>query len=515
MKKGKVILMGAGVGSAEMISRLGFRKLAEADVVVTDRLIDPQLLSNVDSTKIVYAGKEGGRRSVGQEEINQLLVRLANEGKVVVRLKGGDPLIFGRGGEELESLAAAGVEFEIIPGITTASVAASFSGIPLTHRDFSSGVCLVTGHEDPDKEHPAIDYSALAKLGTIVFYMSVSKLEENLSALIAAGMSRETPGAIIEQAGSGSQRTFVSTIAELAKLAQREQVRAPAIVIVGKVATLREQFAWIEKRPLFGKTVVLTRPAERMMQLQTKLVELGAQVFAVPTIELKAMENERIDEVVSAICRGEFDWLVLTSPKGAEIFLDKLRAMELDARQLSGVKIAVIGQATGDVLRGAMIRPDLEPEEFTSKCLTTRLMGRNISGQRIVLFRAELAGRQMAKQLEGAGARVMQVAAYRTDFVETIEPVTLEWLEKSRSIDMVVFTSSSTARGFFGLAERYHLTPKIRKSQMISIGPVTSEEIRRHGHVVSGQADRQDADGIVQAILGNVKDKIVEEDALD
>jgi uroporphyrinogen III methyltransferase/synthase len=501
MARGKVILAGAGAGAADLMSLRVYRKLAEADVVVTDRLIDPQVLMEIDPQKIVYVGKEGGRRSVEQSEINALLIRLANEGKTVVRLKGGDPLIFGRGGEELESLAEAGVEFEIIPGITAASVAASFAGIPLTHRDFASGVCFVTGHEDPTKNESAIDYAALAKMGTVVFYMSVSRLGENLSALMAAGMSGQTPGAIVEQAGSGIQRTFVSPISELAKLAEREQVRAPSLVIVGKVAKLREKFAWIEKKPLFGKTIVLTRPAERMADLRMRLTELGAMVICVPTIELEAMDNSQNEKIVSDLCDGRFDWLVLTSPKGAEIFLDRMRAMKFDARNLYGVKIAVIGKATGDVLERAMIRADIEPGQFTSESLTAELIEQNISGKNILLFRAELADGKMAEQLESAGAAVTQIAAYRTKFIETIEPVTLGWLERSRSIDLIVFTSSSTVRGFMELAKRYGLMEKIQKAGMISIGPVTSEEIRRQGYTVLGQARRQDADGIVRAIL--------------
>jgi uroporphyrinogen III methyltransferase/synthase len=507
MAKGKVILAGAGAGQADLVSLRVHRKLVEADVVVTDRLIDPQLLAEIDSQKIIYVGKEGGRQSVLQSEINDLLIRLADEGKVVVRLKGGDPLIFGRGGEELESLAAAGVEFEIIPGITAASVAASFAGIPLTHRDFASGVCFVTGHEDPAKDQSAIDYAALAKIGTIVFYMSVSRLEENLSALMAAGMSRETPGAIVEQAGSGVTRTFVAPVSRLAQVAEREQVRAPSLVIVGNVVGLREKLAWVEKRLLFGKTIVLTRPAERMAELRTKLVELGAQVLSVPTIDLEGVEDGTVEAAVSAVCRGEFDWMVLTSPKGAEIFLERLRALKLDARNLHRVKIAVIGQATGDVLRRAMIEPDLSPEVFTSEALTSAMIEKNISEQRVVLFRAELADRRMTEKLEAAGAAVTQVTAYRTKFIETIEPVTLEWLERSRSIDYVVFTSSSTVRGFFDLAEQYGLTSKIRQAQMISIGPVTSEEIRKHGCEVCGQAQRQDAEGIVLEILNNANRK--------
>lgn len=503
MARGKVILAGAGAGQADLVSLRVYRKLAEADVVVTDRLIDPQLLAEVDSRKIFYVGKEGGRQSVLQGAINDLLIGLAREGKVVVRLKGGDPLIFGRGGEELESLAAAGVDFEIIPGITAASVAASVAGIPLTHRDFASGVCFVTGHEDPAKEQSLIDYAALAKVGTIVFYMSVSRLGENLSALMAAGMSGETPGAIVEQAGSGVSRTLVASISRLAEVAEREQVRAPSLVIVGNVVGLREKLSWVEKRSLFGKTIVLTRPAERMAELRTQLAELGACVLSVPTIELEATDDGSIEASVSGVCRGEFDWLVLTSPKGAEIFLEGLRTMKLDARNLHRVKIAVIGQATGQVLRRAMIEPDLSPEVFTSEALTMTLVGKNLSGQRVLLFRAELADRQMAEKLEAAGAAVTQVAAYRTKFLEKIEPVTLEWLERSRSIDYVVFTSSSTVRGFFDLAERHGLTAKVRQARMISIGPVTSEAIRKRGCEVGGEAQRQDAAGIVLEILNH------------
>jgi uroporphyrinogen III methyltransferase/synthase len=501
MARGKVILIGAGAGDGELMSRRAARKLSEADVIVTDRLIDAKILVGIDPEKILYVGKGGGMRSVEQTEINALLIKLAGEGKIVARLKGGDPLIFGRGGEELESLTAAGIPFEIVPGITAASVAASYAGIPLTHRDLASTVCFVTGHEDPNKTRSAIDYAALAKMGTIVFYMSVSRLGENLSALMTAGLDGRTPAAIIEQAGSGLQRTIVATVSKLAETARRENVKAPALVIVGEVVSLREKLAWFETKPLFGKTVVLTRPSERMTELGSELSELGAQVLPVPTIELQAMpENETIDTAIRDIGEGKYDWLVLTSPKGVDVLADRLRAIKLDARTLSKVKIAVIGEATGNKLRDYLIEPDLQPKPFTSEALADALIEQKISGQKVLLLRAELADNQMAESLTAAGAKVTQVSAYRTRFVDSIEPVVLERLERSRSIDFVVFGSSSTVRSFFAMVDRYSLQDKVRQATMISIGPVTSRQLKDLGHTAI-EADEQSTAGLLSAIL--------------
>jgi uroporphyrinogen III methyltransferase/synthase len=482
-----------------MMSLLARRRLEEADVIVTDRLIDPAILVGMDPEKIIHVGKAGGIASTNQGEINELLVRLSEEGKKIARLKGGDPLIFGRGGEELEILAEKKIPFEIVPGVTAASVAASFAGIPLTHRDAASTLCFVTGQEEPGKTESAIDYGALAKMGTIVFYMSISRLRENLKKLIDAGLPEEIPGAIVERAGSGGQRTLVSSISTLADLAEREGVKAPAIVIVGKVVTLREKLGWFEKQPLFGKTIVLTRPAERMAGLQELLLGMGADVIAVPTIKLETATDG--GDEIRGLAEGRFDWLVLTSPKGVESFVDRLKAGKIDVRSLSDVRIAVIGSATADRLRDYLIEPDLQPKVFTSAALTDAMITMGISQKRILLFRAELADDRMAELLRAQGAIVTQAIAYRTQFVEIIEPITLERLERSRSIDAVVFTSSSTVRSFCELIKKYALDEKFRKTKNISIGPITSEQIRQMGMSVSAEAEEQNAGGIVKTLL--------------
>lgn len=499
MADGKVILVGAGAGGADLISRRGYAALRTADVIITDRLIDPGLLTGIDPGKIRYVGKGGGMASVPQDAINETLIALAREGRTVVRLKGGDPLIFGRGGEELEALAAAGIGFEIVPGITAASVAAASTGIPLTHRDVASTVCFVTGHEDPDKADSAVDFSALAGMGTIVFYMSVSTLRTNLSRLAAAGVAETTPAAIVEQAGSHRQRTFVATVAGLADVAEREHVGAPALVIIGEVAALRKKLAWFEQRPLFGKTIISTRPIDRMEELHARLHELGACVLAVPTIALEDMPD--YSELDHALAQGEFDWLVLTSPKTIEILLSRLQTLGKDVRALGRFRIAVIGQATAQSVRAYRIEPDLQPEKFTAEALGEALIRAGVAGKRILLLRAELADNRMRDQLTRAGAEVVSFPAYRTRFIETIDPIVLEHIQRSRTIDYILFTSSATVRGFYDLVERYNLAETIRNARRISIGPVTSKQLADLGHPADLEAEEQSAEGLTKILM--------------
>ncbi len=509
MTIGKIILVGAGAGSADLISRAGLAHLKSADAVVTDRLLDPGLLAGIDPVKITYVGKGPGRHSVPQDQINQTLIDLAQIGKTVVRLKGGDPFIFGRGGEELDALVAAGIPFEIVPGITAASVAAAFAGIPLTHRDLTSTLCFVTGHEDPSKDSSALDYRALAKMGTIVFYMGVTRLRQTLFQLISAGLDPATPAAIIENAGSGAQRTFLAHAGCLADLAEQENLKPPALVILGRVVQLREKFAWFEQKPLFGKTIVLTRPADRVDDLATRLTNLGAHILYVPTIELTDMPNyTKLDSILGGMAASSrpclsFDWLVLTSPKTIEVILTRLKVLNLDIRALGHFKIAVIGQTTADTLRSCFLEPDLIPPEFTSKALTETLIAQGVRDKRILLLRAELADNDMTTNLTAAGAHVTCLPAYRTEFIDTIEPITLELLQKSRTLDFLVFTSSSTARGFFDLVEKYNLESNIKNSKIISIGPVTTDQLAKLGRPDSLQAKEQSAPGLIDAILDN------------
>jgi uroporphyrinogen III methyltransferase/synthase len=520
---GKIILIGAGAGPADLISRSGLARLNSADAVVTDRLLDPGLLAGIAPEKITYVGKGPGRHSVPQDQINHILVDLARAGKTVVRLKGGDPFIFGRGGEELDALAAAGIPFEIVPGITAASVAAAFAGIPLTHRDLTGTLCFVTGHEDPAKDSSALDYHALAKMGTIVLYMGITRLRQTLLSLISAGLDPATPAAIIENAGSGQQRTFTAHAGCLADLAEQESVKPPALVILGHVVQLREKFAWFEQKPLFGKTVVLTRPADRVDTLYRQLTDLGARVLCVPTIELTDMPDyTQLDAILGGMASSSrpclpaprstlnapqsYDWLVLTSPKTIEVVLNRLKHLNLDIRALGHFKIAVIGRATGDTIRSYFLEPDLTPAEFTSKALTEALIAEDIQGKRILLLRAELADNDMTRDLTAAGAEVTCLPAYRTKFIDTIEPITLELLQKSRSIDFLVFTSSSTARSFFDLVKKYNLEPNIQTAKLISIGPVTTDQLTQLGHSASFQAREQSAPGLLDAILAHAQE---------
>jgi uroporphyrinogen III methyltransferase/synthase len=502
MTVGKIYLVGAGIGEAGLISELGKKKLHLADVIVTDRLIDPAVLLEIDSSKIIYVGKTGGKKSITQDEINRLLIDHAKSGKNVVRLKGGDPLIFGRGGEELEAVVSEGVPFEIIPGITAAAVAAAYCGIPLTHRDFASTMAFVTGHEDPEKFMSSIDYSALAKMGTIVLYMGVTTLRQTITSLIDAGLSSATPSVIIEQAGSPLQRTLLAPVSELADLAELEDIRPPALVIIGKVVELRNKLAWFEKKILFGKKIILTRPADRMKDLHDQLAELGACVIPVPVINLVDLPDySAVDREIIAAVDGCYHWLALTSPKTVDVLFDRLAVLGKDVRALSKIKIAVIGQATADKVLQARIAPDLMPDKFTSLALTDSLLKQKIKGQKILLLRSELADDQMTETLTSAGAIPHQLGVYRTEYVNEIDPLTLERLHRCRKIDMIVFTSSSTVKGFYSLAKQYELDSLIENARRISIGPVTTKTLQQLNLPADAIADEQTSAGIIRTIL--------------
>ncbi|HEX8752969.1 MAG TPA: uroporphyrinogen-III C-methyltransferase, partial [Solirubrobacterales bacterium] len=406
-RKGVVYLVGTGPGDPGLMTARSLELIAEADAVFYDRLIPPGALGGArEDAELVYVGKQPGAPSVPQEEIGERLIAAAREGRSVVRLKGGDPFVFGRGGEEGEALREAGVEFEVVPGITAGVAATAYAGIPVTHRDDASAVAFVTGHEDPAKEETALDWDALARFpGTLVFYMGVKRLPENAASLIAAGRDPEQPAAAIERGTWPGQRTVGATLETLAEAVEREEVRAPALIVVGPVAARREQLAWLERRPLHGRRVIVTRARAQASGLAKILRELGAEVVELPAIRVEPrIDSEAVREAVARI--GEYSLVCLTSPNGVRLLFEALAAAGLDARALgggtekmqvgevasgagsAGTVIAAIGPGTARALTRHGIRADIVPERFVAESLVGALEEVDVAGKRVLIARA-------------------------------------------------------------------------------------------------------------------------------
>lgn len=519
-QRGLVVLVGAGPGDPGLITCAGADWLRRADVVCYDRLAAPQLLDLCPPTaERIYVGKGPSAHAMPQEEINALLVRRCAEGKLVVRLKGGDPLIFGRGGEEADALKAAGLAYRIVPGVTAAIAAGAYAGIPLTDRRLATTVTFVTGHEDPAKDESSINYAALAGVDTLVFYMGVGNLPAIAERLMANGRSGEDPVAIVAEATTPRQRTLVATLATAAAEAQKAGVRPPALTIVGKVVTLRQRLAWLEKLPLFGRSVLVTRTRKQASRLSCALAELGANVIETPAIDIAPPEDwAPVDAALrriagergplkdpTAATRGgsvgrAFDWLVLTSPNGAEALVERMKALKLDARALAGVKIAAVGPATAEVLRGNFIEPDLMPGKFTTEALADALLaGADVAASRFLLARADIATEPLAARLRAAGAAVEEVTLYRTVRPAALSEDALAALKAGR-VDWVTFTSSSTVANFLALLQGSGVD--LAGVKLASIGPVTSDAIRAGGLRPTVEASVHTIDGLVAAIAG-------------
>jgi uroporphyrinogen III methyltransferase / synthase len=513
-RAGVVYLVGAGPGDPGLMTARSLELIAAADTVFYDRLIPPGALGGArGEAELVYVGKQPGVPSVPQEEIGARLVAAAREGKSVVRLKGGDPFVFGRGGEEGEALRAAGVEFEVVPGVTAGVAATAYAGIPVTHRDDASAVAFLTGHEDPEKEESALDWDALAAFpGTLVFYMGVKRLGENAAALIAAGRDPEEPAAAVERGTWPGQRTVAATLGTIAAAVERERVKAPALIVVGAVAARREDLAWLERRPLHGRRVVVTRARAQASGLAATLRELGAEVVELPAIRIEPrVESEEVRRAVESI--GEYALVCLTSPNGAHLLFDALaQAAEpsadgtgagtasdkrgrrgLDARALAGATVAAIGQGTARALAEHGIAADVVPERFVAEALVEALGAVEVEGKRVLVARAADARDVLPEALRDRGAEVDVVALYETVREQPDEAA----IEAAQAADYVTFTSSSTVTNLVAaLGGRFPAGARI-----VSIGPVTSETARAAGLDVGVEAERHDVDGLLAALL--------------
>jgi len=494
---GKVYLIGAGPGDPGLFTLKGKAILERADCVVYDYLASEDLLrfARAEAEKI-YVGKRGGAHSMSQAGINELLVRKAREGRVVARLKGGDPFVFGRGGEEAEELVKAGIPFEVVPGISSGYAAPAYAGIPLTHRDFTSGVAFLTGHEDPTKAETALDWSKLATgVGTLVFFMGVKNLPEITSALLQHGRRPETPVAVIRWGTRPDQQVVTGTLADITSKAAG--IAPPAITVVGEVVSLRDQLNWFERLPLFGKRIVITRTQEQAGVLREALADLGAGVVEIPTIEIREPASwEPLDGAIRRL--EEFQYLLVTSANGVRNFLARLRACGRDVRDLKGLLIGAIGPATAAEFAKTGVRVDFVPRDYRAEGLLEVLSRHELQGKSFLIPRAKVARDLVPRAIRERGAHVEVVEAYETAAPE-FAPGELEQLLTPRP-DMITFTSSSTAANFAALVKDGKLEEVLHDVAVASIGPITSETLRKLGLPVTVEAAESTIPGLVRAI---------------
>ncbi len=485
-----VYLVGAGPGDPGLLTARALELIAEADVIVHDRLIPRSALDGARTdAELIYAGKEGGAPSASQEEILRTLVERGRAGGTVVRLKGGDPFVFGRGGEEAEALAAAGIPFEVVPGVTAGVAAPASAGIPVTHRDLASAVAFVTGHEDPSKTESTLDWAALAAFpGTLVVYMGVRQLEAITERLIAGGRSANEPAAVIQRGTLPGQRTVTGTLESIASVAAAADVRAPAIAVFGPVAAMRQRLQWAEHRTLHGVSIAVTRARAQASGLVAHLRALGADVVEAPAIRIVPIAGDAPD-------LQDYDLVCLTSPNGVRVLFERLAAAGRDARALAGARVAAIGSGTAAALGEHGVIADVVPERFVAEGLVEALA--DVPVRRALVARAAEARDVLPDALRARGAEVDVLALYET-VAEPLDEAALEALE---SVDYVTFTSSSTVTFFFDVAgDRLG-----EDARLASIGPVTSAALRARGREPDVEAEQHDIDGLVAALVADFR----------
>ncbi len=481
-----VFLVGAGPGDPGLLTLRAVELLGSADVVLYDRLIPPGALRHArPEAELVYVGKQGGGPQMPQQEIDRLLVEHGRSGKRVVRLKGGDPFVFGRGGEEALVLRQAGIEFEIVPGITAGVAAPAYAGIPVTHRELASGVAFVTGHEDPDKPETALDWAALARFpGTLVFYMGVRALPRIAERLQAEGRPADEPVAVVERGTLPGQRTVVSTLADVAEGAAG--IKAPAVTIVGPVAALREDLAWLERRPLHGRTIAVTRARAQASPLAARLRALGADVIEAPAIRTEPLPADLPD-------LAGYDLLVVSSPNGARELLERLFEDGRDARALAGVQVAAMGPGTARALAERGVRADVVPERSVAEGMVEALA--DVPARRVLLARGKEGRDVLPDALRERGAEVDVLVLYET-VPEALDDAAIRSVAAA---DYVTFTSASTVRHLLSAAGA------LPDTKLASIGPATSAELRAHGREPDLEADPHTPDGLVDAVLADAR----------
>lgn len=499
--KGKVYLVGAGPGDYKLITLKGIECIKKADVIVYDNLVNKNLIKEAkNSCEFIYVGKQSKNHTKTQDEINEIIAEKAKGGKIVTRLKGGDPYVFGRGGEEGEFLKERGIEFEVVPGITSAIGGLCYAGIPITHRDFASSFHVITGHlKDEDKE---LDWKSLASLqGTLVFLMGVSNLQNICENLIKEGKDKNTPAAIINWGTTPKQRVVVGNLGNIYSRAVAENIKPPSLIVVGGVVTLRESLSFFEEKPLFGKNVVVTRARAQSSSLVEKISELGGNPIEFPTIKIEEITpNEELDKEIRNL--EKYTYLIFTSENGAEIFFKRLFELGFDSRKLCNLKVVAIGPATYNAIRKYGVIPDIMPERFVAEAVAEELKNTLTKEDKVLMPRASASRDYLFDELSKI-CEVVECKTYRTVKGEGDREEILELLGEDK-IDYITFTSSSTVKNFIEIIDEENLS-KLSDVKLISIGPITSKTIEDFGLKVYREAEEYTIDGVVKAIVNGNK----------
>jgi uroporphyrinogen III methyltransferase/synthase len=501
MMKGKVYLVGAGPGNPGLITVKGLECIHKADVLINDYLASPMLLKHAsEDTEVIYVGKKAGDHTLSQIEINALIVAKAQAGSTVVRLKGGDPFIFGRGGEEAEALIKAKIPFEIVPGVTSAIAAPGYAGIPLTHREHTSTLAFVTGHEDPTKKESKLDWAALTKgIGTLVFLMGVKNLARITGQLLHHGRPPDTPVALIHWGTTPRQMTVTGTLETIVERVAAAGIKAPAIIVVGDVVKLRETLKWYENQPLMGRSIVITRARTQASDLVDRLSDLGAECLECPTIKIVPPEDiTPLDNAIENL--STYDWLIFTSVNGVNFFFERLFEKGMDVRSLSHVRTAVIGPATAQRLYNFGFKSDVIPESYRAESAVEAFSKENIMGKKILLPCAKQARPVLPRELKKMGAIVDEITTYSTQMVRDNADLLLNRL-KEKTIDLITFTSSSTVANFHALLPENEADHLLRGVTIACIGPITSDTARALGFDVHIIAESSTIPELCQAIL--------------
>lgn len=509
---GKVYLVGGGPGDPKLITLRGLEALKRADAVVYDRLAGPRLLGEIKpDAEVIYVGKRSQRHTMKQEDINRLLTELALAGKTVVRLKGGDPAVFGRVGEEADTLARHGIPFEIIPGVTSAIGVPAYAGIPLTHRDMASSFAVVTGYENPDKPELNVDWAKLAPaVDTLVFLMGVAKIDTICRELIAHGRAPDTPVALIRWGTRPAQRTLVGTLQDIPERVKQTGFKPPAVIVVGDVVRLRETMGWYEQKPLFGCRVLITRTAEQAGELAGKVDELGGEAFEWPAIALRAPDDPgKRSALDAALARlDQYNWVIFTSVNGVDYFFRRLKETGGDIRRLAGAKIAAVGPRTADALADRGLMADLQPaSRFQAEGLLDVMLPVLTPGDRVLLARGGQARDVLPETLEARGAEVTDAVVYdnvpgRREVAEMIR------LLERRDIHVATFTSASTVHHLCDALEQAGGKPAgdmLAAVKVVCIGPLTREAAEKRGLQVAAMARKATLDDLVQAVISAVQ----------
>lgn len=503
---GKVYLVGAGPGDPGLLTLRGRELLARADVVVYDYLANQKFLDFCrPGAELIYAGKKGGEHTLSQGDINSLLMQKASQGLQVVRLKGGDPYIFGRGAEEAEELVQSGIKFEVVPGVTSAVAAFAYAGIPLTHRRFASSLSMITGHEDAEKKESSLNWSALAEsASTLVFFMGVKNLALIAGNLIQAGMDKDKPAALVRWGTTCRQQTLCAPLQHIAQEAEIKGIRPPALLLVGDVAGLRQRLNWFEEKPLLGQGVIVTRAREQASSLLDMLEELGACCYQFPTIRIQELQDySQVDQELDNL--SSYQWLIFTSVNGVIHFWHRLRAQKMDSRSLGGCRVAAIGPATAERLRQEGIEPDFIPDKYVAEHVLQGLLQRGIQGCRVLIPRAETAREVLPGELEKAGAEVRVLPVYRTVLAGENQEEVVQALEQG-DVQFVTFTSSSTVHNFFRLIPARKLAGYVHSGlRLACIGPVTAKSLKEYGFQADVLPQKYTIPALVQALEQKAK----------